>query len=166
MVLSGRPIPEVPSTAAALAEYARKLYADFDPKLAACFEGVSEEQANAKPSPEEWSAKEVVAHLLDGEGDSHGWIADLVAGTERLYDGPLNNSDLRTAVTAASYPNMAEMLAAFRRLESQTVALLSRLPDSFVAFKPSYWRLAYGYTEATDHNEEHVNQIRAALASP
>jgi hypothetical protein len=58
------------------------------------------------------------------------------------------------------------MLAAFRRLESQTVALLSRLPDSFVAFKPSYWRLAYGYTEATDHNEEHVNQIRAALASP
>jgi hypothetical protein len=165
MRLSGRPIPEVPQTAEALAKHARKLYADFDRKLAACFAGVSEKQAIRKPSSNEWSAKEVVAHLLDGEGDSHAFIAELVAGTERIYDGPFNNSDLRTAATAASYPSMVDMLAAFRRLESQTVDLLSRLPDSFVAFKPSYWRLAYGYTQAADHNEEHLDQIKAALAA-
>lgn len=165
MVLSGRPIPEIPPTAGALAEYVGGLYGWVDAELAGCFDGVSEEEAWARPAPDEWSAREVVAHLLDGEGDGHAFIADLVLGAERLTDAPYQNSDLRTRVTAGSYPTVAELLAAHRRLEGQTLAILAGLPDEFVARKGSYWRLAYGFTQARDHYGEHFAQIRAAVAN-
>jgi hypothetical protein len=163
MTLSGRPIPDIPADAAALSAHARKLFDWVDGELAALFEGVDNAAASTKPEPGEWSAKEVLAHLLDGEGDYHSIIAELVQGAERMSDGPFDNSDLRTSVTADSYASPEEMLAAYRHLEEQTVALLAGLPDEFVARKGSYWRLAYGYTQARPHYEEHFAQIRAAL---
>ena len=165
MTLSGRPIPEIPATATALAAYVRELYDWVDAELEACFEGVDAPEAMAKPSPEEWSAREVVAHLLDGEGDGHAFISELVLGTERIGDGPFENSDLRARVTAGSYPGYRAMLESYRRLEDQTVALLAGLPDEFVARRGSFWRLAYGYTQARPHYEEHFAQIRAAVAA-
>jgi uncharacterized protein YndB with AHSA1/START domain len=165
MTLSGRPIPEVPATAHALAAFVRQLFDWVDGELEACFEGADEPEAMAKPSPEEWSAREVVAHLLDGEGDYHAYITELVQGVERIADGPFENSDLRVRVTAGSYSGYREMLESYRRLEEQTVALLAGLPDEFVARKGSFWRLAYGYTQARPHYEEHFAQIRAAIAS-
>ena len=165
MTLSGRPIPEVPATATALATYVRDLYDWVDGELEKCFEGVEEPVAMAKPSPEEWSAREVVAHLLDGEGDGHAFISDLVLGVERIGDGPFENSHLRTRVTGGSYPNYRTMLESYKRLEEQTVAMLAGLPDEFVARKGSFWRLAYGYTQGRPHYEEHFTQIRAALES-
>ena len=163
MTLSGRPIPEIPADAAALSAYVRELYDWVDAELAALFDGVNDAAASAKPVPGEWSAKEVLAHLLDGEGDGHSSIADLVPASERVSDGPFANSHLRTAVTAASYATPGEMLDAYRHLEDQTAALLASLPDEFVARKGSYWRLAYSYTQARPHYEEHFAQIRAAL---
>jgi uncharacterized protein YndB with AHSA1/START domain len=165
MTLSARPLPDVPATASALATYVRKLYSEFDAQLAACFEGVSEEAAGRKPAPDAWSAKEVLAHLLDGEGDGHSWITELVMGVERLYDTGFGNSDLRVAVTAWSYPTVAEMLAALRHLEEETLSILEQLPAEFVARKSSFWRLAYGYTQNDQHNHEHIEQIKAALAA-
>lgn len=165
MTLSGRPIPEIPADAAALSAYVRGLYDWVDGELAALFEGADDAAASAKPAPGEWSAKEVLAHLLDGEGDYHSNIAELVQGAERINDGPFDNSEIRIRVTADSYASPGEMLAAYRHLEEQTVALLAGLPDEFVARKGSYWRLAYGYTQARPHYEEHFTQIRAALAA-
>lgn len=165
MTLSGRPIPEIPPTAVALSRYVRELHGWVDGEVSGCFEGVSEEEASARPEPDEWSAREVLAHLLDGEGDGHAYIADLVLGAERVADGPYENSDLRVRVTSGSYSSVAEMLASFRRLEGQTVELLAALPDGFVARKGSFWRLAYGYTQARQHYEDHVAQIRAAVAA-
>lgn len=164
LTLSGRPIPEVPETAVELADFVRSLYTRFDAELAACFEGVDEETAARKPAPTEWSAKEVLAHLLDGEGDSHSSIIETVLGVVRHYDGGFENSDHRTSVTAGSYPTVAGMLAALTRLEHQTVALLEGLPDRFVARKSSFWPLAYGYTQAEIHFGEHLEQIKATLA--
>jgi len=163
MTLSGRPIPEIPADAAALAAFVRAEYDWAAAELAALFEGVDDATASAKPSPDEWSAKEVLAHLLDGEADVHSFIADLVLASERVSDGPFANSNVRTAVTAASYATPGDMLAAYRRLEDQTVALLAALPEDFVARKGSYWRLAYSYTQARPHYMEHFGQIRAAL---
>lgn len=165
MVLSGRPMPEVPTTASGLADYLRKMYSELDGALAACFEGVSEDAAGHKPSPDEWSAKEVVAHLLDGEGDSHAEITDLVKSGERFSDASFSNSHLRTAVTAWSYPKVSEMFEALRHLEEQTVSIVEQLPAEFVARKSTFWRLAYNYTQTSDHNDEHLEQIRAALTA-
>ena len=165
MTLSGRPIPEVPATAATLAAYVTELYRWVDAELAACLVGVTETEATTRPAPEEWSVREVIAHLLDGEGDGHAYIADLVLASERITDGPFENSDLRGRVTAASYSSLAEMVASYQRLERQTVAMLAGLPAEFVARKGSFWRLAYGYTQGRDHYEEHFEQIRAAVAT-
>jgi uncharacterized protein YndB with AHSA1/START domain len=165
MVLSARPMPEVPATTAALAAFARDLYAEVDAELAACFEGVPEEAAGRKQAHGAWSAKEVVSHLLDGEGDQHSWLVELVDGAERTYDVYPANSDLRVAVTAWSYPTVAGMLRALHRLEQQTLGILEQLPEDFVARRSSFWRLAYGYTQARFHYQEHLSQIREALGS-
>lgn len=165
MELSRRPLPEAPATAGELADYVRKLYADFDAQLAACFQGVSEAEANHKPASDEWSAKEVVAHLLTGERDGHAYLTELVLGVECTYDGTFSNSDLRTRVNADSYPTVAAMLADLTRMEAETVALIAGLPPEFVARKGSFWRYAYNYTQASSHNDEHLQQIRAAIES-
>ena len=165
MTLSGRPIGDVPMTAAALAAHVRELFDWVETEVTAAFAGASEADASARPGPNEWSGKEVLSHLHDGEGDTHGFIAELIQGVERTADGPLDNSHLRIRVTADSYPTVAEMLAGFRKLNAQTVALLAGLPDQFVARKGSFWRLAYGYTQGRDHYQEHFDQIKAAIAA-
>jgi uncharacterized protein YndB with AHSA1/START domain len=164
MELSKRPLPPVPTTAAALAEIALKLYDELDAKLAQCFEGVSEAETARRPAPGEWSAKEVVAHLLAGERDWHSWITELMMGVERQYSGALNNSQLRTEVIANAQSAPA-LLAELKRLEREAVALLAGLPPEFVARKGTFWRLAYGVTQSPFHNDDHLNQIRAAIAS-
>jgi uncharacterized protein YndB with AHSA1/START domain len=163
--LSQRPLPEVPATAAALGDLARQVYARLDADLAECFAGVSEAEANHKPAPQEWSAKEVVAHLLTGERDGHSYLTDLVDGSERYYDLAIGNSMLRTRVVADAYPTVQAMLDDLKRMQAETVALIEGLPPEFVARKGSFWRYAYGYPTLYQHNDDHLAQIRAALAS-
>lgn len=165
MTLSARPLPEVPATAAELAEYVRGLYAGYDAQLAECFAGVSEAEANYRPAPDEWSAKEVVSHLLQGERDGLSYLAELQLGNERSYDGPFENSTLQVRVVADSYPSVAAMLADYRLAEAQTVALLAGLPPEFVARRSTFWRMAYSYTQAAPHFDEHIQQIKNALAA-
>ena len=163
MTLSGRPIPELPATAAALADFLAGEYAWVDQELAKTLEGVTETEASTRPSPDEWSVRETIAHFLNDEGDGHALISDLVLASERVTDGPFENSDLRIGVTAASFASLAEMVAAYQRLERQTVAMLAALPDHFVARKGGFWRLAYGYSQGRDHYQEHFEQIRAIV---
>jgi uncharacterized protein YndB with AHSA1/START domain len=165
MTLSARPLPEVPADAAALAAYARIYYAGLDAQLAGAFAGVSEAEANFKPAPEEWSAKEVVAHLLQGERDQHSAITDSILSNQRQYDGNFDNSNLRTRVVAESYPTVAAILADLTRMETETVKLIEGLPAEYVARKGSFWPFAYGYTQAQPHNDDHLAQIRAAIAA-
>lgn len=165
VTLSSRPMPEVPTTAEELAAQVAEIYDGIDAALREVFEGVSEDLAGRKPAPGVWSAKEVVAHLLDGEGDSHSWLTEVVQGAERIFDVYPGNSDTRVAITAWSYPTVAGMLDALRRLEEETVGLIAQLPDDFVARRSGFWRLAYGYAFARLHADEHIRQIREALAS-
>jgi uncharacterized protein YndB with AHSA1/START domain len=162
--LSARPLPDIPQSASALAEILRDMNAKLNASLRDCLEGVSEEAAGRKPAADEWSAKEVLAHLLNEEGDSHAWIIELLIGAERDYDAPFGNSDLRTAVTAWSYHEWGQMLSALELLQEQTVSLVSQLPAEFEAQRSSFWRLAYNFATRSDHYDEHLDQIRAALA--
>jgi membrane-associated protease RseP (regulator of RpoE activity) len=164
--LSERPLPHIPSTSAELAQFMRETNAKLNAELRASLAGIPEEDAGRKPSEDEWSAKEVVAHLLNEEGDNHSWIIELVTGAERDFDAPFGNSHLRTAVTAWSYPEAEQMLDALEHLQEQSIALVSQLPAEFEARRSSFWRLAYNFATRPDHNEEHIQQIRAALAKP
>ena len=165
MELSRRPLPDVPPTAQALADTVRKIYDQVDAELAQCFEGVPDEAASYRPGLEEWSAKETVAHLIIGERDTHGWIAELIDGAERWYDSFSGNNLARTRAVVAGHPSVPALLDELKRCEVETVALLAALPPEFVTRKGSYWRLAHNIVQSADHPREHMGQIRAAIAA-
>lgn len=163
MTLSGRPIPEVPDNPEELAEIARKHYAEGDAALEKCFEGVSEEQAEHRPAPDEWSAKETLAHLIGGERDTQFWLASMITDSETV-NFP-NNSTARYVAMLTTYASTAELLAALKHAEAESLAMLANLPDEFVQRRSSYWRIAQAWLFAPYHAVQHVPQIQAAIDS-
>lgn len=163
MELSRRPLHEIPATTAELAEILRHKFAEQDVALAQVFEGVTEEEASHKPAPDEWSAKEVLAHLVLGERYNPDWIAELEGGFERWIDDWGGNSNARTGALVAAYGTLPNLLEEMKRVEHETVAILAALAPEFMDRKGSYWRMAYNLLESPYHLNQHIDQIRAAI---
>lgn len=163
LTLSARPLPEVPATLQGLTETLRQLYTTLDAELAQCFEDVSEAEAGYAPGPNEWSAKEVVAHLIVDERDRHATIDELINGEERWYDGFAGNIQVRHKAVVTVYATVPALLEELKRHEAETVALVAALPAEFMARKSSYWRLGSGLFRVASHPREHMSQIRAAI---
>jgi hypothetical protein len=162
MELSRRPLPELPATSADLAEKVRQKYEASNATLAQALEGISAAEAEFRPGPGEWSAKDVMAHLIIGERDNHPYVAELVSGEERQYTD-FSNSQLRTQATAQAYPTLGAMLDALRCAQAETVNMIAALPEDFVAGKRSWWRLAFGFMQDDDHILQHLRQIESAV---
>jgi uncharacterized protein YndB with AHSA1/START domain len=160
---SKRPIPEIPSTAEGLAEAIREINADVESRLDQFLEGVTEEEASFKPSPEEWSIKENLAHLLQGERYNHFYIAELVFGQERFSDDYGDNLNAQIAATVDAYPTLQDLRQELRRNGEETAGMLARLNEEFSNRKASYWRLAYNTLQPLYHLDGHIDQMRAAL---
>lgn len=163
MTLSGRPIPQIPKTARALAEAARKRYAEVESELEAFFEGVSDAEAGHKPAPDAWSAKETLAHLIHSERDWHNWMADMIAGHEPWSDEWGGNLQARVTATVVAYPTVEALLNELKRHHAETVALVSNLPPEFIDRKGTYWRLAYNLQEEPYHHRTHLQQMQEAV---
>lgn len=163
MVLSRRPIPDIPETPEKLARTVEEKYAGMESELNKFFVGVSEEQANYKPSTDVWSVKETLAHLIHAERGSHTWINDLTGGFEPIYDDWGGNLQSRVEATVTVYPTIADLREALRREYTETVAFLERLPEDLTKRRGSYWRLAYNMVEAPYHFNFHVEQMRGAV---
>ncbi|MEP7356848.1 MAG: SRPBCC domain-containing protein [Anaerolineales bacterium] len=166
MELSKRPLPEIPATAAELAETVRKIYEQTDAELGQALASISAEAANSRPRAGEWNVKEVLAHLLLGERDNQVFISELVAGDERTSSNFFGNSQLRTAATAETFGSARGLFEALKHSETETVAMLAGLPEEFVKRKRSYWRLAMSVVQTADHTHEHLRQIAVAAAPP
>jgi uncharacterized protein YndB with AHSA1/START domain len=160
---SKRPIPEIPETAERLAEAVREINAEVESRLDQFLEGVTEEEASFKPSPEEWSIKENLAHLLQGERYNHFYIAELVHGEERYSDGYGDNLNAQVAATVEAYPTLQDLRQELRRNSAETVGMLARLSKEFSGRKASFWRLAYDMLQPQYHLDSHIDQMRATL---
>jgi uncharacterized protein YndB with AHSA1/START domain len=161
--LSRRPFPEVPPKAKELAKEVEKGYKQLDKELEAIFEGVSEEEASKRPGPEEWSAKETLAHLLCTERWAFVAISTNIGGQRGA--GFFNDLGLIKAL-ADSYPKVADIIAEIKRSEKLTVAILATLPDEFVARKISYIGLANTFLPLLglpQHSRTHFPQMEAAI---
>jgi uncharacterized protein YndB with AHSA1/START domain len=161
--LSRRPFPEVPATAKELAKEVEKSYQQLDKDLEAIFKGVSEEEASKRPAPEEWSAKETLAHLLYTERWAFVLISTSVGG--QRGPGFFNHLEQLKAL-ADSYPKVADIIAEIKRNEKLTVATLAALPDEFVARKVSYVGLANTLLPLAglpQHTRSHFPQMQAAI---
>lgn len=165
MTLSGRPIPEIPKTAADLAQKVKTNYDQLQERLGEVFKGVSDAQASHKPTPEEWSAKEVMAHLIHSERGTRQFIADLVGSQEPIYDDYGGNIDTFTTATVVAYPTVSDLLAEYQRTCAENVAILANLKQDFLDRKGSYWRLAYQLSEGDFHFDSHMEQIKSAITS-
>ena len=163
MILSGRPIPEIPPTAQGLAEEVSKIYKQIETGLVEFLDGVSEEEAEFKPSPSDWSIKENIAHFIQGERFFLLYMAELVSGFERFADDYGGNVNEILEATCAAYPTVNAMVEEYKRNMAETLYFIAGLPDEFLARKGEYWRLAYGLVQDPFHFEGHLVQMKSAL---
>jgi uncharacterized protein YndB with AHSA1/START domain len=163
MELSGRPIPEIPKNGRELAAIVQEKYDQIDSELADIFRDVPEEEAGQKPAADEWSAKDVLAHMIVSERFSSTYIVELVNSQERWSDDFPGNNDEQIQSVVKAYPTVKDLLEELKRNEMETVSLLETLTEEFINRKGSYWRLAYGSIQPDYHAELHYGQIRAAI---
>ncbi len=160
--LSLRPVPDIPATATELAQVCFEIYEQGDQALELALNGVSDVEASFKNTPGDWSAKEVLAHLIHGERDWQFAIQKWLIG-EVPSDG--TNQDSRVRATVIAYPTVADLLLELKRSEIESVAMLRNLPEDFLAQKFSFWVMAYQQLQFKAHTDEHVAQIKAAVAA-
>ena len=169
MELSRRPMVEVPFNSAELVKQARELIEPALADLEKCFEGFTDEQARQRPDPNEWSALEVVAHLIHNERFNSTFLASVMDGNEAQFDGGGNNITAQVEATVAANPSVRLMLDALRRCVEEVLAFASLIPDDFIANnKGSYYRFGSVILQPNFHLGSHSQQIKEALekASP
>lgn len=165
MELARRPMPDVPADPAELAVQARLKYEAAFAALVSCFTGITDAQAATRPAPGEWSALDVLAHLLQGERGLHFFIADLIGGYERTSDEWGGNIEAHLKATVSVYPTVIDMLNALERANEESLLLAAALPPEFAANKGSYYRVGNWLLLNDNHVYSHIPQIQAALAA-
>ncbi len=165
MELSRRRVPDVPDDPGQLAKMLKDRLDEDYGKLQKAFEGVSEAQASHHPAPEEWSAQEVLAHLIEDQRATVIFFDDLVSGQERWSDdfGDNVTPHMRAMVTA--FGSTSNLLVEYRRLSDEIVNFIRNFPPDFVKRKGGYFRLGWGQLDGQTHVETHLEQIKAAIAS-
>lgn len=159
--LSGRPAPDVPPTAAELAERLTIAQRELDAELDAVLTGVTETEADYRPAPKEWNVKEVLAHLIWSERFNQMWIWGCIGGDDSIPWPDNNRSQLEPIL--AVYPTLPDLVAELKRAETGTIAAVARLPESFMERKASYLRLGHAVTSSAEHTRQHFTQITAAV---
>lgn len=164
MILSGRPLPKIPTSPAVFASGYQKI-ADADFKeVSTVLKNVPETLASKKPAKNEWSAKEVIAHLLEGERGWHVYIHQLLFSEEQVSDGFADNSNERIAAEASAYPTTKDLLLEYRRSQLVTINFLKNLPKSFQEHKGTWWHLTMAMlAQPNTHTHDHIDQIKAAI---
>lgn len=165
MELSKRPMADVPFNPVELAKQARAL---TDPALAeieACFKGFTDEQAMKRPAPSEWSALEVVAHLIQGERFNVNYLSSLIDGYEPTTDGFGGNINEAVAATMKANPSIKLMMDALHRSVDELLLYVEMIPEEFTANKGSYYRFGSGMLQPNFHLNAHTQQIKEALAA-
>ena len=162
--LSQRPLPEIPVTAHELAEAAGKIHEAVIGEWKAVLRDVSDAQAEYRLQPGAWSIKEILAHLIASERETHSWFAGLIDGQDADFAFHAN-SPVRVAAIISAFPTLSNLLAELKRNLAETLAMVAGLPEEFVARKRSYWRLAYQELTAQQHFDDHLAQVKANLAA-
>ncbi|HEX2184473.1 MAG TPA: DinB family protein [Chloroflexota bacterium] len=147
------------------------LLAATPPRLAALSAGLAPAQLQTRPTPEEWSATEVLAHLRACADVWGGCIEAMLA-----QDRPtLRAVDPRTWIRSTDYPEQAfqPSLRAFATQRAGLLAILEPLP-------PAGWSRAATVTGAgkalertvlsyaqrlARHERPHVKQIERIVAT-
>jgi uncharacterized damage-inducible protein DinB len=165
MELSRRPLPTIIWDPVELSRAVASQYTEARDALRGYFADVSEADASHRPAATEWSAKEVLAHLIHSERGFQNNVGEMITGAEAVYDDYGENLLARVEATVAVYPTIADLLAAYERSTDETVALLAHLPEEATRRKSSYWRLALIALDNPFHFRGHLQQVGDAVRS-
>ena len=165
MELSKRPIQKVPFDPVELARQAREVYESELTKLEKCFNNYTDEQAMKRPDKNEWSALEVVAHLIHGERFNTMFLTSLIEGHEIATDGFGGNINAQVEATVKVNPSIKLMLYALRRAVEETLAYTELIPEEFTQNAGSYYRFGNNLLQPNFHITAHMEQVKAALAA-
>lgn len=165
MELSKRPMPDVPFDPAELAKRARQMIEPALADLEKCFESFSDEQAMKRPAPNEWSALEIVAHLIHGERFNMTFLTGLIDGYEPTTDGFGSNINAQVEATVKVNPSIQLMLAELRRSVEEVLTYTALIPSEFTANKGSYYRYGSGLLQPNFHIIAHMQQVKDTLAA-
>lgn len=165
MELGKRPMPKVPFDPVELARQAREVYESALTKLERCFDNYSDEQAMRRPAPNEWSALEVVAHLILGERFNSIFLTSLIDGYELTADGFGTNVTAQVEAMVKANPSIKMMLYTLRRAVDEILAYTELIPEEFTLNTGSYYRFGFNLLQPNFHITAHTQQIKDALAS-
>ena len=164
MELTRRPIPEILWEPADLAKVIRGKYNEGLAALEQAFKGTSEIEAEWRPLPGEWNAKEILAHLIQNERHWLENLDDVVSGYPRLSDDWAGNSTLHVSATAAAYKTVRGLLDEMQRLSDEMVEYAANLPAEFLKRKASYFQASFMLMEGSlPHILSHIEQIQSAI---
>jgi uncharacterized protein YndB with AHSA1/START domain len=128
-------------------------------KLRKAVEGLSEESATKPEGPNKWSVAQVLAHLSVTERVFQCWLDEAIrGGRPAIDDGAVTNA-WKLGAVLASHPSVADLLERLRRDQAETMALIERVPDDVVHFRPRWARVARIALEFNTHSDDHLDQI-------
>lgn len=163
MELSSRLIPEIPEKTSDLAKAVEKERANQYQALEKFLEGVNEEEASFRSSDEEWSIKDNLAHLVQGERGSITWLSGIIGGYQAHYDDYGGNLPIYNQATLAAFPSVGALLEQLKRLNTEIVALVDGLPNDLPLYKNIHWRIGINLLEPPYHLESHLDQMKTTL---
>ena len=162
LTLGGQLQAPAPATPAAFAAALENIYGALMEELDALFDGYSEEEAGMRPARTEWSAKEVLAHLILTERWGHEYVTLAVA---RINGGGFANDLGVHAAVARTYSTVPALLQELGRAFQVTALSVGALPQGFFTERRATLN-AFANTfllALPMHTHTHGNQIRAAL---
>lgn len=161
LTLSPRPHPNFPTTLKALADTLEKRHAEQDAELAAMLAGVPEEILMQRPAENEWSAGEVIAHLIFTENFYQVMLCHRVA---RVENGPWpGNQPVQIAGLMAAYPTSADLFKALQAAERATVGAIRAMPESLTDYQAIYAPTSFEMNSKPDHTRGHLAQIQRVI---
>jgi uncharacterized protein YndB with AHSA1/START domain len=161
--LKPRPMPEVSFDPQQMVEQVRGEQAVVLTDLRQVLAGLSEADAEKRPSADEWSVKETLAHLSLSERFTQRWFADVIVGTTggQFGGNPTAVTEMLT-MTLAAAPTVDALLKRLENDMAETLALFAALRPEIVALKARYRAMASSLL-GDFHTRDHVKQIKATI---
>lgn len=160
---AGGVLPQRYASPADLAEALRRERAHLALDLTALLAGVSEQQAAYRPSPDEWNAHEVLAHLIFTERYLQLSLYGLMGGND-AFAWPDNNPAQFSPILSAC-PTVAALSAELKRAWEGSVGQVAALPPETAADLMLFTQVVDNWSWGGEHAREHFAQMRAAFAA-
>jgi len=163
LILSAMLLPDVPKTPKDLAESIRNQFFEMYEKLKLIIDNITEEEADYSPAPEEWSIKEIIAHLIHTEREHQIWVENLVLSQLPIPHDFSENLTARVKALVAIFPTIVELLDQLKKSIEESVLCYEFLPISAAEDKSLFWNLSLIGNELPLHTQSHFNQINNTL---